>query len=103
MAPRINHREIRKYFEYNNNESTHAKICEMQKEITEINETENNTKCWFISKIFQEIQKEKSIYMRIKRTIKIDCIKRAIETTNIYENKFNNLDEIENSLKKCNL
>lgn len=47
MAPRINHREIRKYFEYNNNESTHAKICEMQKEITEINETENNTKCWF--------------------------------------------------------
>lgn len=37
--------------------------------------------------------------MRIKRTIKIDPIKRAIENTNIYENKFNNLDEIENSLQ----
>lgn len=53
----------------------------MQTEITEINERENKTKCWFcektmktdkpVSKVFKKHRKKtKIIYMRIKRISK---------------------------------
>lgn len=93
MAHRINQRDIRKHIDYNDNESTTCQKCEMQKEITEINDRGNKTKCWFcektvqtdkpVSNIFKKQKKKtKIIYIRIKRrNIKTDPIKRARRNT----------------------
>lgn len=89
-----------------------VKICEMQKEITEINETEKKNKCWFcgktkktdkaVSKVIKKNRKKTKIsYIRIERkNITTDPIniKRAIRK-HCNMMKINNLDEIENFLK----